>query len=62
MINYKNFMELQTHFDAFLCKVFPTTLIGAALIWFYNLEAESIKTFYDLASLFMGRFIASVSA
>lgn len=27
-INYKMFIGLQTHLDAFLCKVFPTTLIG----------------------------------
>lgn len=60
IINYKTFMELQTHFDALLYKVFPTTLIGIALIWFNNLEAESIQTFYDLAKSFMGRFIANV--
>lgn len=30
------------------------------MTWFNNLEAEIIKTFYDLANSFMGRFIASV--
>lgn len=39
VINYKTFMKLQTHSDVLLCKVFPTTLIGAALTWFNNLEA-----------------------
>ncbi|KAJ9159589.1 hypothetical protein P3X46_025089 [Hevea brasiliensis] len=28
VINYKAFIELQTHLDALLCKVFPTTLTG----------------------------------
>lgn len=31
VINYKTFMKLQTHFDALLCKVFPTILTGATL-------------------------------
>lgn len=61
VINYKTLMELQTHFDTLLCKVFPTTLTGAVLTWFNNMKIESIKTFYDLISLFMGSFIASVS-
>lgn len=62
VINYKTFMELQTHPNALFCKVFPTNITGTTLTWFNNLEAESTKTFYDLASLFMGRFIASVPA
>lgn len=55
-------MQLQTHSDALLCKVAPTTLTGAALTWFNNLEVESIKTLYDLANTFMERFITSVPA
>lgn len=30
VMNYKTFMELQMHFDASLCKVFPTTLTSPA--------------------------------
>lgn len=30
MLNYKTFMELQTHSDALICKDFPTTLMGPA--------------------------------
>lgn len=54
IINYKIFMELKTHSDTLLCKVFPTTLTRAALTWFNNLEAENIKTFRDLINSFMG--------
>lgn len=31
VINYKTFMELLTHSDFLLCKVFPTVLTRAAL-------------------------------
>lgn len=62
VIDYKTFMELQTHFDVLLYKVFPTTLTGTTLTWFNNLEVESIRTFGDLANSFMGRFIASILA
>lgn len=62
VINYKTFMELQTHTDALLCNVFPTILTGATLMWFNNLEVESIRTFGDLANSFMGKFVASILA
>ncbi|KAJ9135025.1 hypothetical protein P3X46_032249 [Hevea brasiliensis] len=51
VINYKTFMELQTHFNALLCKA-----------WFHSLKQGTIKSFLDLANAFMGRFIASVPA
>lgn len=54
IINYKTFIELQTHSDALLYKVFSTTLTGATLTWFNNLKTESIKNFYDLANSFIG--------
>lgn len=60
VINYKTFMELQTHSDALLCKVFPIILTEVALTWFNNVETKSIKTFMDLANTFIGRFIASL--
>lgn len=62
VINYKILMDLQTHSDTLFCKVFSTTLTGAVLTWFNNMKTKSIKTFYELTSLFMDRFIASVSA
>ncbi|XP_021598919.1 uncharacterized protein LOC110604945 [Manihot esculenta] len=60
VLNYKTFMELQTHSDALMCKVFPTTLTGPARAWFNSLEPESIKNFIDLASVFINRFIVGL--
>ncbi|XP_021600727.1 uncharacterized protein LOC110606287 [Manihot esculenta] len=62
VLNYKTFMELQTLSDALMCKVFPTTLTGPALAWFNSLEAGSIRSFGDLANVFISRFIARVPA
>ncbi|XP_021626982.1 uncharacterized protein LOC110625651 [Manihot esculenta] len=62
ILNYKMFMELQTHLDALMCKVFPTTLTGPAQAWFNSLEARSIKGFTDLANIFINRFITGVPA
>ncbi|XP_021631859.2 uncharacterized protein LOC110629255 [Manihot esculenta] len=45
-----------------MCKVFPTTLTGPARAWFNILEAGSIRSFEDLANVFISRFIAGVPA
>ncbi|XP_021595168.1 uncharacterized protein LOC110602049 [Manihot esculenta] len=60
ILNYKTFMELQTLLDALMCKVFPTTLTRPARAWFNSLEAGSIKSFGDLANIFISWFIAGV--
>ncbi|XP_021623825.1 uncharacterized protein LOC110623204 [Manihot esculenta] len=62
ILNYKMFMELQTLSDALMCKVFPITLTGPARAWFNSLKAGSIKSFGDLANIFISRFIAGVPA
>ncbi|XP_021616539.1 uncharacterized protein LOC110617841 [Manihot esculenta] len=45
-----------------MCKVFPTALTGPAWAWFNSLEAVSIRSFGDLATIFNSRFIAGVPA
>ncbi|XP_021626931.1 uncharacterized protein LOC110625604 [Manihot esculenta] len=60
ILNYKTLMELQTLSDALVCKVFPTMLTGLARAWFNSLEAGSIKSFEDLANIFISWFIARV--
>ncbi|XP_021611927.1 uncharacterized protein LOC110614642 [Manihot esculenta] len=53
-------MELQTHSNVLMCKIFSTILIGSASAWFNSLEAGSIKSFIDLASVFISKFIVRV--
>ncbi|XP_021631839.1 uncharacterized protein LOC110629234 [Manihot esculenta] len=62
ILNYKTFMEFQTLLDALMCKVFPTTLTGPARAWFNSLEVGSIRSFGDLANIFINWFIAGVLA
>ncbi|XP_043811552.1 uncharacterized protein LOC122723465 [Manihot esculenta] len=45
-----------------MCKVFPTTLSGPARAWFNSLETGSIRSFGDLATRFISRFIVGVPA
>ncbi|XP_021627036.1 uncharacterized protein LOC110625716 [Manihot esculenta] len=45
-----------------MCKVFLTTLTGPARAWFNSLEVGSIRSFGDLANVFISRFIAGVPA
>lgn len=59
-MNYKAFMKLQTHSDALMCKVFPTTLTGPTQAWFNSLELKSVTNFVDLTNVFINRFIAGV--
>lgn len=55
-------MELQTHSDALMCKVFPITLTRPVRASFNSLESGSVKNFVDLANMFISRFIAEVPA
>ncbi|XP_021773214.1 uncharacterized protein LOC110737146 [Chenopodium quinoa] len=56
---FESHMLLYTDTDAVWCKVFPTTLIGAASDWFTNLEPGSIDGFDTLVKLFTGQYISN---
>ena len=56
---YKNLMLLYTTNPALLCKFFPTTLTGLALIYYTSLPVESIHTFAQLEAKFVSHFVAS---
>lgn len=56
---YKTIMEIQGANDAFLCRVFPTTLSGAAQNWYNNLPRRSIGSFRELSAVFCQQFVAS---
>ena len=50
-------MPLQGVANAIMCRAFPTTLKGAARIWFSRLTPNSISTFKELSAQFTAHFI-----
>ena len=54
---FKTLMHLQGVADEIMCKAFPTTLKGAARIWFSRLTPNSINTFKELSAQFTVHFI-----
>ena len=46
---FKTLTHLQGVADAIMCRAFPTTLKGAAIIWFSRLMPNSISTFKELS-------------
>ena len=47
---FKTLMHLQRVPNEIMCKAFPTTLKGAARIWFSRLTPNSINTFKELSA------------
>ena len=54
---FKTLMHLQGVADEIMCKAFPTTLKGAARIWFSRLTPNSVSTFKELSAQFTAHFI-----
>jgi len=56
---YTTHMSLYTSDDAVLCRVFPTSLKGAALSWFNKLSPNSIDSFVTHVAKFETQFATS---
>ena len=54
---FKTLMHLQGVVDEIMCRAFPTTLKGAARIWFSRLTPNSVSTFKELRAQFTAHFI-----
>ena len=54
---FKILMHLQGVAYEIMCKAFPTTLKGAARIWFSRLTPKSVNTFKELSAQFTAHFI-----
>ena len=54
---FKTLMHLQGVPNEIMCRAFPTTLKGAARIWFSRLTPNSINTFKELNAQFTLHFI-----
>ncbi|XP_020229970.1 uncharacterized protein LOC109810815 [Cajanus cajan] len=50
---------LSTQDDSALCRIFPTSLKGRALVWFTRLPSSSIDSFNELSSQFTLQFATS---
>ena len=54
IMHYKQLMTLDIGNDALLCKVFPASLQGQALLWFHYLPMNFVDNLWDLSEAFMG--------
>ena len=54
---FKTLMHLQGVAEKIMCRAFPTTLKGAARIWFSRLTPSFISTFKELSAQFTSHFI-----
>ena len=54
---FKTLMHLQGVLDEIMCRAFPTTLKGAARIWFSRITSNSINIFKELSTQFTSHFI-----
>ena len=59
IMHYRQLMTLEIGNDAWLCKVFPTSLQGQALSWFHRLPPNSVDNFRDLSEAFVGQYLCS---
>ncbi|XP_021746868.1 uncharacterized protein LOC110712722 [Chenopodium quinoa] len=57
--SYEGHMMLYTNSDVVWCKVFPTTLVGAAADWFNNLENGMVDSFEKLTEMFVGQYVSN---
>ncbi|XP_057459274.1 uncharacterized protein LOC130749935 [Actinidia eriantha] len=55
-------MVLWNHIDAFMCRVFPSSLGDLGLKWFNKLLPGSIESFYQLTKSFIAQFIINTKA
>ena len=54
--HHRQTMALYEHDDALMCRVFPSSLEGPALNWYHSLPSNSIHSFIDICSTFIGQY------
>ncbi|XP_059627254.1 uncharacterized protein LOC132270061 [Cornus florida] len=52
-------MALDNHKDAFMCKVFLTSLTGVTLEWFKNRPHKSIQNYETLCAIFLAQYCSN---
>ena len=53
---YQQKMTLDAENDALMCKIFPSSLSGPALLWFKQQPPRSIPNFEKLCDLFVAQY------
>ena len=60
LMHFHLVMTLESHNDALLCKVFPSSLQSPTLSWFHHLLANSVSLFRMLFKIFTTHYLCSV--
>ena len=60
MLHYNQPMILNAGNDRLLCKVFPASLRGLTVAWFYKLSCYLINSFYELWAAFISQYVCFV--
>lgn len=47
--------------DAIICKLFPQSLKGSALKWFFRLALGSVGTFKEMTKVFLENYLANIN-
>jgi len=56
LLHYRNIMALNTSSDYLMCRVFPASLHGQALVWFHKIPAKYVSYFKELSRLFLAQY------
>ncbi|KAK1278190.1 hypothetical protein QJS04_geneDACA014412 [Acorus gramineus] len=59
ILAFRHSMALYELYDKLMCRLFPSSLEGAALNWFHLLPPAIIHTFEELGTMFAKHFICS---
>jgi len=49
-------MAVHSHNDYLMCWVFPSSLKGVALDWFYSLLSQSLRNFEEVSNAFFNQY------
>ena len=60
--HFRQMMALWNHHNAFMCKIFSSSLGDLRFKWFDKLPAGSIKSFYQFFEPFVARFVINTKA
>ncbi|KAM2080622.1 hypothetical protein ACFX1T_034373 [Malus domestica] len=57
--HFQQQMALEGDNEAFMCKLFPSSLSGSSLTWFRQLKSRSIGSFTDLCEAFISQYVCN---